>query len=169
MRGRKNGARTGVKVPLCEERACRWKFDKVTTAAQTASISARQHRWNLRFLGFSFYCCPLQVNQRFFSKLRRNPRPSRRSAVNSNFASTRNVSQRSSRHHGGADRVVLRASAVARGLRPPFRLFPWHVGALNACRAFNFAAAPWKFARKLAARPTASAEHGQKKRRLCAS
>ena len=43
-----------------------------------------------------------------------------------------------------------------------FRLFPWHVGALNACRAFNFAAAPGKFARKLAARPTASAECGQK-------
>ena len=34
---------------------------------------------------------------------------------------------------------------------------------MNACRAFNFAAAPWKFARKLAARPTASAERGQKK------
>ena len=44
-----------------------------------------------------------------------------------------------------------------------FRLFPWHVGALNAYRAFNFAAAPWKFARKLVARPTASAERGQKK------
>ena len=43
-----------------------------------------------------------------------------------------------------------------------FRLFPWHVGALNACRAFNFAAAPWKFARKLAARPTGSARHSWK-------
>ena len=38
-------------------------------------------------------------------------------------------------------------------------LFPWRGGALNACRAFNFAAAPWKFARKLAARPTYSAQH----------
>ena len=27
---------------LCEKRACRWEFDKATTAAQTASISARQ-------------------------------------------------------------------------------------------------------------------------------
>ena len=43
-----------------------------------------------------------------------------------------------------------------------FRLFPWHVGALNACGTFNFAAAPWKFARKLAARPTGSARHGWK-------
>ena len=43
-----------------------------------------------------------------------------------------------------------------------FRLFPWHVGALNAYRAFNFAAAPWKFARKLAARPTCSARHNWK-------
>ena len=51
-----------------------------------------------------------------------------------------------------------------RTLKLVFRLFPWHVGALNASRAFNFAAAPWKFARKLAARPTASAERGQKKR-----
>ena len=42
MRGRKNGARTGAKVPLCEKRACRWEFDKATTAAQTASFSVRQ-------------------------------------------------------------------------------------------------------------------------------
>ena len=47
-------------------------------------------------------------------------------------------------------------------LKLAFRLFPWHVGALNACGAFNFAAAPWKFARKLAARPTGSARHGWK-------
>ena len=112
---------------------------------------------------------PLRTNHRSVSEHRRKPLPQRRSAVNSNFASTRNVSQRSSRYHNGADCVDFRATAVARGLRPPFRLFPWHVGALNACRAFNFAAAPWKFARKLAARPTASAERGQKKRRFCAS
>ena len=49
-----------------------------------------------------------------------------------------------------------------RTLKFAFRLFPWHVGALNACGAFNFAAAPWKFARKLAARPTGSARHGWK-------
>ncbi len=49
-----------------------------------------------------------------------------------------------------------------RTLKLAFRLFPWHVGALNACGAFNFAAAPWKFARKLAARPTGSARHGWK-------
>ena len=47
-----------------------------------------------------------------------------------------------------------------RTLKLAFRLFPWHVGALNACRAFNFAAAPWKFARKLAAPPTGSTRHG---------
>ena len=34
-----------------------------------------------------------------------------------------------------------------------FRLFPWRVGALNACGAFNFAAVPWKFARKSARPP----------------
>ena len=33
---------------------------------------------------------------------------------------------------------------------------------MNACGAFNFAAAPWKFARKLTARPTGSARHGWK-------
>ena len=49
-----------------------------------------------------------------------------------------------------------------RTLKLAFRLFPWRVGALNACGAFNFAAAPWKFARKLAARPTGSARHSWK-------
>ena len=37
---------------------------------------------------------------------RRKPRPSRRSAVASHLVPTRNAPQRSSRHHGGADRVA---------------------------------------------------------------
>ena len=60
---------------------------------------------------------------------------------------------------GGSARIGCQRE---RTLKLAFRLFPWHVGALNACGAFNFAAAPWKFARKLAARPTGSARHGWK-------
>ena len=40
-----------------------------------------------------------------------------------------------------------------------FRLFPWRGGSLSAYRADNNAATPRKFARKLAARPTYSAQH----------
>ena len=46
------------------------------------------------------------------TRRRRKPLPQWRSAVVSNFVSTRNVPQRSSRHHGGADRVVPCASAA---------------------------------------------------------
>ena len=53
----------------------------------------------------------------------------------------------------GADYRWRRVAATACRLSLPFRLFPWHDGALNAYRAFNFAAAPWKFARKLARPP----------------
>ena len=60
---------------------------------------------------------------------------------------------------GGPARI---GTMRGRTLKLAFRLFPWHVGALNACGAFNFAAAPCKFARKLAARPTGSARHGWK-------
>ena len=60
-------------------------------------------------------------------------------------------------------RPVLHCGQCCGGtLKLAFRLFPWRVGALNACGAFNFAAAPWKFARKLVARPTCSARHGWK-------
>ena len=78
--------------------------------------------------------------RRFFTRRRRKPRPSRRSAVSSLFASTRNAPQRSSRHHGGADRVAqarqqLRAGSACRS------------GCLNCILQF-------KFARKLARPPS---------------
>ena len=63
---------------------------------------------------------------------------------------------------GAADGSAWIGTMRERTLKLAFRLFPWRVGALNACGAFNFAAAPWKFARKLAARPTGSARHGWK-------
>ena len=44
-----------------------------------------------------------------------------------------------------------------------FRLFAGRGGALTACRAANFAAAPCEFARKLAARPHGSARGGREK------
>ena len=44
-------------------------------------------------------------------------------------------------------------------LKLAFRLFPWRGGSLSAYRADNNAATPRKFARKLAARPTGSAQH----------
>ena len=62
-------------------------------------------------------------------------------------------------YRGAADGSAWIGTMRGRTLKLAFRLFPWHVGALNACGAFNFAAAPCKFARKLAARPTYSAQH----------
>ena len=50
-----------------------------------------------------------------------------------------------------------------------FRLFAGRGGALTACGAANFAAAPCEFARKLAARPHGSAGDGWKKGRWFAS
>ena len=65
-------------------------------------------------------------------------------------------------YRGAADGSARIGTMRGRTLKLAFQLFPWHVGALNACGAFNFAAAPWKFARKLAARPTGSARHSWK-------
>ena len=50
---------------------------------------------------------------RFFPQGRRKPRPARRSAVGYEQPRTRNVPQRTSRHHGGAVRVCYCASATA--------------------------------------------------------
>ena len=58
-------------------------------------------------------------------------------------------------------RILYGISVNAAGgtLKLAFRLFPWRGGSLSAYRADNNAAAPRKFARKLAARPTYSAQH----------
>ena len=56
--------------------------------------------------------------------------------------------------------LVQRFSQCRGGtLKLAFRLFPWRGGSLSAYRADNNAATPRKFARKLAARPTGSAQH----------
>ena len=74
-------------------------------------------------------------------------------------------SRRGERLRGGAlprlsSGLVQRFSQCRGGtLKLAFRLFPWRGGSLSAYRADNNAATPRKFARKLAARPTYSAQH----------